>query len=93
MIITLLAGGFGGAFFHYAMLMGIQNGTLSRSVRLWLQCVVVPALMFALCSATIAQYFFDEFSYLLMLAMWVVFTVAMHPAYVLTDYREEDKQQ
>ena|SRR5690554_3423434 len=83
MLVVLLVSGFGGAFFYYAMLRGIQMGTLSKGPMLWSRCVAACALMFAACASVIVQYFFDDVSYLLILALWPVFILALEPAYHL----------
>lgn len=83
MLVVLLLSGFGGSFLYYAMLRGIQVGTLTKSPVLWSRCVAACALIFAACASVIVQYFFDDVSYLLILAIWPVFILALQPAYHL----------
>lgn len=83
MLVVLLVSGIGGALFYYAMLKGIQMGDLSKGPMLWCRCVAACALMFAACASVIVQYFFDDTSYLLILALWPVFILALEPGYLL----------
>ena len=83
MLVVLLVSGFGGAFLYYSMLRGIQLGTLSKGPMLWSRCVAACALMFAACASVIVQYLVEDASYLLILAFWPVFILALEPAYRL----------
>lgn len=84
MLVVLLVSSFGGAFLYYSMLRGIQAGTLSKGPALWTRCVAACALMFAASASVIVQYFFADTSYLLILALWPLFILALEPAYRLT---------
>lgn len=96
MLVILLFSGVGGAFFHYAMLRGIQMGALSKGPTIWSRCVAASALMFAVCASVIVRYFFfDDAPFLLTLALWPVFILALEPAYRLvgSGVRTEKKRE
>jgi hypothetical protein len=87
MLVILLISGFGGAFFHYALIRGIEMGALSKGPFIWSRCVAASALLFAVCASAVVRYFLDDVPYLLTLALWPVFILALEPAYRLVDNR------
>lgn len=89
MMVILLGSGLGGAFFYYAALLGIQNGTLSKGLRMWLPSVATPALMFAIGATVTIEYFYDNVPYLLTLSLWLFFILALQPGYHLTERKNK----
>ena len=93
MFIALLASGLTGAFFYYALLLGIQRGSLKKGPLLWSRCVGACALMLAASASGVVWYVIDEdATYSVILALWPVFILALEPGYRLTRYdgREEE---
>lgn len=91
MLILLLASGLAGSFFYYVGLWTIKEGRLSKGFLNWSRCVATPALLLAVCATATTEYFYEDAPYLLTLGLWLLFILALEPAYLLTD--EVDARQ
>lgn len=85
MLILLLVSGSAGSFFYYVGLWTIKEGRLGKGLSTWLRCVATPALLLAVCATTIIEYVYADAPYLLTIGLWLLFILALEPAYHLTD--------
>ena len=81
MLIVLIASGLLGVFFYYAMLKGVVDGKLEKSVSLWSRCVLTSALLLSVSATVVIRYFFESTPWLMTIAIWLLFTAAMAPGY------------
>ena len=91
MLIVLFASGSLGAFLYYAMLKGIVDGKLEKSVSLWSRCVMASALLLSVSATVVIRYFFESTPWLMTGAIWILFTIALAPGYHFAAYHNSRK--
>lgn len=89
MLILMLASGLGGVLFHYSFLRGLEQGSVTKGPGVWLRCVAASALMLAVCGSVIVQYFYENSSYILTLALWPAFILSLEPGYRVAGKKTE----
>ncbi|XOZ33586.1 hypothetical protein ACMDCT_15490 [Halomonadaceae bacterium KBTZ08] len=92
MLVVLVGSGLAGVFFHYAMLVGVKSGALSKGISTWSRCVAGPSLMLAICAAVIIEYFVGDSPYTLTLALWFLSVIVFTPAYRIIE-RQVDTEE
>lgn len=89
MILVMIFSGIGGAFLYYTYLYGLLSGDFSLDGFSWSRCVGAGALMLSVSAALVVDIFFANVSMFLILALWPIFMLALHPGYRLTASRIE----